>query len=93
MLSLRTWTLNRLLFCTADNVRLGVAMLKVTSGVGCSERDVKEDMVMPRGLPSPPPSAGSVDVQTTTECATNRMSERKSSDIGTCEEAPLEEVG
>lgn len=55
-------------------------MLKVTIGVGESDREVKEDMVMPLGL-----GAGSVDevgaeeVHTTTECGRRRITLRSCS--------------
>lgn len=66
---------------TASSVRLGVAMLKVTMGVGRMESDVKDDMVMPRGVgvvDSPLDTA----VHTTTECGRRRITERSCSGRG-----------
>lgn len=54
----------------ASRVRLGVSTLNVTRGVGWRARDVNEDIVMARGMPS------CVDVQTTTELVSSRMAER-----------------
>lgn len=61
---------------TAVSVRLGVATLKVTRGVGCRVNEVREDMVMARGVLS----AGFVAVQTTTECGRRRMRPRSCSE-------------
>jgi hypothetical protein len=70
------WMLNARLEDIASRVRLGAAMLNVMSGEGGeSVRDVKEDMVMARGVPS---SAVEV-VQTTTECGTWRIADRSCS--------------
>lgn len=60
-------------------MRLGVAMLKVTSGVGDSVSEVKDDMVMARMPPSGP---GWRDVHTTTECGRSRIIERSCSGRG-----------
>lgn len=83
--------LNRRLRETASRVRLGVATLKVTSGVGCSVREVKEDMVMPLGTGAAAAAvvvaavvvADAVDgedvVHTTTECGSRRITVRSCS--------------
>jgi hypothetical protein len=79
-------------------------MLKLTTGVGSRESEVKDDMVMARGvgrrvavvfeeeeLPDSPP-AGSVEVHTTTECDTSRMRERNCSGSGVAD-STAEECG
>ncbi|KAH0441682.1 hypothetical protein CcaCcLH18_01942 [Colletotrichum camelliae] len=53
------------------SVRLGVRTLKLTSGTGSMLRLTKLDIVIPRGRPS-----RSVDVHTTTECASRRITPR-----------------
>lgn len=84
MLNSRDWA-------TASSVRLGVAMLNVTMGIGRRESEVKEDMVMPRGVgpcvSSPGPGSGvdvGVDmaVHTTTECGRKRITARNCSGRG-----------
>lgn len=62
---------------TASSVREGVAMLNVMSGVGRRDREVNEDMVIPRGTDSAP-----VDVHTTTEFGRSRITERNCSGGG-----------
>ena len=69
--------LNWRVAATASNVRLGTAMLKLTTGVGASASDVNEDMAMARGVGGwCAPRPGEVDVQTTTEWETRRMRTR-----------------
>lgn len=70
--------LNRPLDFMASSVLLGVAMLKLTAGAGCSARDVKEDIVMARGVAplswdDVPGGGRCVDVHTTTECVRSRI--------------------
>lgn len=61
-------------------MRLGVAMLNVTMGVGWRETEVKEDMVMPRGVCLSPPVDMAVHI--TTECGRRRITERSCSGRG-----------
>lgn len=63
-------------------MRLGVAMLKATTGAGLRVRDVKEDMVIARGLGGLDCAAGAVEVQTTTEWGSRRITARSCSDMG-----------
>lgn len=62
----------------ASRVRLGVVILKVTRGVGCSASEVSEDMVMPRGAGS----VGALAVHTTTGCGSRRITARNRSKRG-----------
>ena len=56
--------------------------MKLTTGVGVSAREVKEDMVMARGVGVGRwDFAGDVDVQTTTEWGRRRMSVRRSREM------------
>lgn len=66
----------------ASSVRLGVATLKDTTGAGLRASDVKEDIVMARGVGGRECVPGVVEVQTTTECASSRISARSCSDMG-----------
>lgn len=61
----------------ASRVRLGVPTLKVRSGVGWRAREVREDMVMPRGVAELPVEGA--EVHTTTELGRRRMTERNCS--------------
>lgn len=63
----------------ASRVRLGVAMFSATTGVGLRDREVKDDSVMARGDGGDVVVAGTIDVQTTTECVTRRMRARSCS--------------
>lgn len=63
-------------------------MLNVMSGVGCSDKEVKEDMVMPRGTDSAP-----VEVHTTTEFGRRRITERNCSGAGRSSKLPVLECG
>lgn len=60
-------------------------MLNVMSGVGCRDREVNEDMVMPRGTDSAP-----VDVHTTTEFGRRRITDRNCSGAGRSSKLVLE---
>lgn len=65
----------------ASKVRLGVAMLNEINGVGERVRDVKDDMVIALGV------CPCVEVQTTTECGSSRITDR------ICSERAAGEVG
>ena len=68
--------LNLPLDVMASSVRLGVATLKVIRGVGERVSEVKEDIVIARGILS------CVDVQTTTEWVRRRIMDRSCSGRG-----------
>lgn len=61
----------------ASKVREGVAMLKEMMGVGRREREVKEDIVIARGI-----EPEEEEVQTTTEWVIRRIRERNCSGRG-----------
>lgn len=63
-------------------------MLNVISGVGCRDKEVNEDMVMPRGTDSAP-----VEVHTTTEFGRRRIIERNCSGAGRWSKLPVLECG
>ena len=86
----------------ASSVLLGVAMLKLTAGLGFKARDVNDDMVMARGIACVPFSfdPGSdleaavrcVDVQTTTEFVRRRIMLRNWWDNGTATSTSADEA-
>lgn len=74
---MRMWMLNRREEERASKVREGVAMLKEMMGVGRREREVKEDIVIARGI-----GPEEEEVQTTTEWVIRRIRERNCSGRG-----------
>jgi hypothetical protein len=69
-------------------------MLKLTTEVGRRAREVKEDMVMARGIGgSEREGDGWVEVQTTTECVRRRITVRNCSGRGGVVVGSVEEWG